>query len=178
MGKIRIPENVLLICAVCYSPTAPVQEAMEKLTAEWGPIAAQTPAKEFRHTQYYQHEMGSRLKKFYCTFQATIPPQTIVEAKLFTNTLEEKYSRGENRSINLDPGYIEVPKLVLATTKNYSHRIYLNTGIYGDVQLFWQNGAFHANPWTYPDYQETDVVEFFTKSRNEYFNTLKRGKTT
>ncbi|HNY92028.1 MAG TPA: DUF4416 family protein, partial [bacterium] len=77
------------------------------------------------------------------------------------------------RRVNLDPGYSEAAKLVLATTKNFGHRIYLGQGIYGDVQLFWRKGRFQSNPWTYPDYLEAKSLEFFSALRQDY---LKEGK--
>ena len=178
MGKVHIPENVLFICAVCFSPASPVEDAIEDMIHQFGPIADQTPITEFQYTAYYQQEMGAPLLKLFYTFQNTIPPQDLVEAKLYTNQLEERYAAAGKRQINLDPGYIELPKLVLATTKNFSHRIYLNRGIYGDVQLAWRGGAFQVNPWTYPDYKSTRVLKFFNAARQSYFESLKQGKQT
>ncbi len=145
---------------------------------QFGPIADQTPVMEFQYTEYYQQEMGAPLLKLYYTFQKTIPPQDIVKAKLYTNQIEDRYGIDGKRQINLDPGYIELPKLVLATTKNFSHRIYLNKGIYGDIQLVWRGGAFQTNPWTYPDYKSTRVLGFFHTARQSYYESLKQGKQT
>ncbi|NIA31425.1 MAG: DUF4416 family protein, partial [Actinobacteria bacterium] len=97
-------------------------------------------------------------------------PMEIVSIKLKSNKIESFFSKDAKRSVNIDPGYIETPKLVLATTKNYGHRIYLGQGIYGDVQLYWRNGVFRTNPWTYPDYREMDTLNFLTKVRKKYLS--------
>ena len=106
--------------------------------------------------------------EFYCYFKQHIGPMDIVLIKHQSNKIEEKYSSNGKRLVNIDPGYIETPKLILATTKNYSHRIYLGEGIYGDVQLIWRGGCYQANPWTYPDYLEKSSLDFFTQARNIY----------
>ena len=92
--------------------------------------------------------------------------------KIQTNKIEEKYSENNKRRINIDPGYVTQAKLVLATTKNYSHRIHLAKGIFGDVHLTVYKGKFKPNPWTYPDYKEKFVLEFFDNVRKIYLESL------
>jgi len=175
MGQIKLPEKVLLISAFCYNNEADVNSALNEMTGLYGPVKAKSEPFAFEHTPYYRDEMGDTLFKFYCTFERLIDPMDIVDIKLQTNIIEEKLSVNGKRNVNIDPGYIEVPKLVLATTKNYGHRIYLGKGIYGDVQLYWSRGTFQANPWTYPDYTEPDNFNFFVNARKEYFKFIQQG---
>ena len=172
MGKVRIPNKVLLMTAVCCNSENMEQIAVEKLTGLFGPVEDRTSPFNFSHTHYYQEEMGNDLTKFYLTFTHLIDPSQIADIKLATNTIEDELSLSGSRNVNLDPGYIEVPKLVLATTKNFSHRVYINKGIYGDVQLYWQAGTFHANPWTYPDYVVPANLAFFNQQRQRYFKRI------
>ena len=173
MGIPRIAGPVQLICAVCYQDEEIRQQACDRLEQLWGPVAAQSAPYCFDHTAYYQKEMGERLFKFFIAFRNSIEPMQIITAKLTTNRIETELAQEGLRRVNLDPGYLEAAKLVLATTKNYSHRIYLGEGIYGDVQLFWRQGRFQSNPWTYSDYLESSNLEFFTMLRRTY---LSEGK--
>jgi hypothetical protein len=89
----------------------------------------------------------------------------MAEVKLRTNTLERELSSCGKRAVNIDPGYITLSKAVLATTKNYSHRIYLREGIYAEITLAWEKGTFTPRPWTYPDYRTDTAVSFFNRAR-------------
>jgi len=139
----------------------------------YGPVGDRPEIITFQYTAYYEQEMGPSLKKAYYYFTNFIQPADLPDIKLLTNSIEEKLSTGGRRSVNIDPGYIEVPKLILATTKNFSHRVYIGKGIYGDVQLIWQRGAFQPNPWTYPDYKEEKIRRYFAQIRNNYFKRIK-----
>ena len=171
MGNLKIADNVCLISAVCYNKSIDVDKVLNEVTDLWGPISEKSDIFSFDHTNYYQKEMGENLFKFYCSFEHYIEPMSIVQIKHQSNLIEDKYSIVGKRQINIDPGYIETPKLILATTKNFSHRIYLGEGIYGDVQLIWRGGRFQGNPWTYPDYLEKSTLEFFTPVRNTYLKS-------
>jgi hypothetical protein len=172
MGTIRLPKKVALLCSVCYSIAELKDQALDNLQLLYGPLWRASDPLTFTHTHYYEKEMGGDLKKLYVIFAEPIDPIDLAKIKHSTNALEQQWCEGGNRKINLDPGYIELAKLVLASTKNFSHRIYIGEGIYGDVQLVWQAGRFRANPWTYPDYQEKSVVTFFDTIRKEYQKKL------
>jgi len=173
MGQVRPAHPVRLICAVCYRLEEDRHSVCDQLEATWGTISARSEPVPFTHTRYYEEEMGTGLFKFYCAFSRLIEPMEIVAIKLATNRIEEGLATAGRRRVNLDPGYIEAAKLVLATTKNFSHRIYLGDGIYGDIQLFWRGGRFQSNPWTYGDYLDAATLDFFTAVRQSY---MKEGK--
>jgi hypothetical protein len=171
MGKIKDIEDVILVTAILADEQETAESALVKITERIGPIQEKSKVYPFKHTGYYSKEMGNQLIKFFVSFQHTIDPISIVDIKIFTNKIEDLFKNSfQNRKVNIDPGYIELPKLVLATTKNYAHRIYLGKGIYGDVQLYWRNGGFQTFPWTYPDYQDKPSIKFFTQVRNHLFN--------
>ena len=168
MGVVRNTAPVWLISAICYQDEAVCQIACDRLQDRWGAFSARTDAFPFTHTDYYEQEMGVNLWKFFCGFSQPIDPMQVVEAKLFSNHIEQETALNGCRTVNIDPGYLEAAKLVLATTKNFSHRICIGKGIYGDVQLFWRGGKFQCNPWTYPDYQDSISINFFTQLRKAY----------
>ena len=123
--------------------------------------------------------MGRGLKRRFYSFSESIKPDRLVDIKLLTNEIEDRFSRSADfpsRRINLDPGYISPAKLVLASTKNYSHRIYLAKGIYAEVTLYFEKGTFHSFPWTYPDYKSKEYLEIFNKIRGGYLKILKTNR--
>jgi len=129
----------------------------------------------FDQTDYYRYEMGENLKRQFVSFAGLVQADRLAEIKRLTNQLEQRLADevldpDVPRPVNLDPGYITLSKLVLATTKDYSHRIYLQAGIYGEVTLHYESGGWQAWPWTYPDYAAPTYHRFFTQVRE----TLKR----
>ena len=94
------------------------------------------------------------------------------ELKIASNKIEEQYLDDEHRQINIDPGYLTAAKIVLATTKNYSHRLYLARGIFGDLHMQYQKGNYQPNPWTYPDYKQPKVRSFFNDVRKTFMAQL------
>jgi len=173
MGEIRRPNVVCLVAGICFNDSKQNKTCLDRMQEKFGAIESELAPILFVHTNYYAEEMGHALKKMYISFAKLIDPAELPAIKHFTNALEEELSIDGKRDVNIDPGYIETPKLILATTKNFSHRIYIGKGIYGDVQLYWKNGHFNANPWTYPDYKDETVLRYFEKVRNAYFNKLK-----
>ncbi len=115
--------------------------------------------------------MGSGLQKKFVFFRELINPGVIAEIKLKTIALEKQYlNENGGRMINLDPGYLDASKVVLVTTKHYSHRIYLSKGIYGEVTLIYSSKSYQTLPYTYPDYKTEGYLDIFKKAR-EIYNT-------
>jgi hypothetical protein len=90
-----------------------------------------------------------------------------------TNQIEKKFSTHGKRRINIDPGYITHERFVLATGKNYTHRIYVGNGIFADLTLIYQRGGFQTLPWTYPDYAKENIRSFLTRVRKKYTIDIK-----
>ena len=174
MGQVKIPKKVRLFCALCYTDPIIRDRAIEILENDRGTIIETSQPFDFDYTNYYSAEMGENLKKEFLVFGQLIDPVFITGIKLRTNAIEEELSLNGKRRVNIDPGYLEAAKIVLATTKNFSHRIYIGNGIYGDVQLYYRDGHYNTNEWTYPDYKTVDTITFFDRIRKEYLNIISK----
>jgi hypothetical protein len=117
--------------------------------------------------------MGWPLHRRFVSFERLIRPLNIVEIKLRTNRIENDHLQDGKRQINIDPGYISLERLVLATGKNYSHRIYLSKGIYVDLSLIFHKGSFVPLQWTYKDYASPENIAFFNNVRERYKGQLR-----
>ena len=160
------PPPVKLICAITYAPQVNLEDVFADIEAALGAIDDRSMTIDFNHTNYYTPEMGPDLKKLLVSFEKPFWAEDLWLAKKTTVDLEGVYSESGKRKINLDPGYLEPAKLVLASTKNYSHRIYLNQGIWAEVTLIYTENKFQNLPWTYPDYLQPEFIDFLTKARN------------
>ena len=155
-----------------------LDEAAGVLEERFGSLDWVGPERPFDRTRYYEREMGWPLVRRFMSFETLTPPDRLVEIKLQTNEVEEQFRQGPNRRVNIDPGYIALERLVLATGKNYVHRIYLGRGIYADLTLVYVRGGFRPLPWTYPDYADPDVIGEFNDLRKGYLEQLRRKGLT
>lgn len=94
------------------------------------------------------------------------------QIKLFTNEMELEWASADRRRINLDPGYLLPSRFVLATGKNFAHRIYIGRSIYADLTLIYEKGRFHTLPWTYPDYADAGLQAVLEQIRANYMDAL------
>lgn len=172
MGKIQPHPPVKLIAAITINDVNLWPTVRERLETEFSPIDSFLDWYDFTHTTYYESEMGANLKKRMVSFQDLIAPEALPEIKVRTNQLEEAFAVEGRRRVNIDPGYVCSAKLVLATTKDYGHRLYLGQGIFGDVHLRYQRKTFQPQEWTYPDYREPQVIYFFEEVRKLYLTQL------
>jgi len=175
------PAKAKLVAAIMAPHEELIQKALSALEPTFGPVELASDAFPFTYSDYYKDEMGDGLRKMFCSFSRLIEPDEIVSLKLEAIECEKKFVRDAvrrngsesssrqnvgRRSVNVDPGYLDRTKLVLATTKDCSHRIYLGKGIYADVELMYRSGSFVCLEWTYPDYREAFAIEFFNKVRS------------
>jgi hypothetical protein len=128
----------------------------------------------FDHTDYYEPEMGAPLFRRVMAFCNLIEQDSLADIKLFTNDLEKRLSRQGRRRVNIDPGYLLAERFVLATGKNYTHRVYLRAGIYADLTLIYHEGRFQALDWTYPDYAGEAVIDFLKSVRDRYIYQMRQ----
>ena len=126
----------------------------------------------FDYTSYYEKEMGAPLFRRVFAFEKLIQQNDLATVKLATNHLEQKYAQSGKRRVNIDPGYMLHERFVLASGKNFSHRIYLNKGIYADLTLMYINGSFQKLPWTYPDYADRPMRTVLERIRKKYITDL------
>jgi hypothetical protein len=168
MGTEHDPAPVKLVISLLTGEVELLAEAKAALCGRFGPLEAESELFPFAHTDYYAAEFGPDLVRQIVTFERLIDPAELPAVKRATNELERTFTEGERRQINLDPGYVALGKLVLATTKDHAHRIYLGQGIYGEVTLAYQRGRFRPWPWTYPDYAGDEYCAFFDRVRERY----------
>ncbi len=176
MGTVQPVKGVKLICGVIFTKAVDCSKVIGQLTDVLGAVDDQTPIFDFSFTDYYEEEMGVELKKMFLSFAKCVHPEQLAEIKKMTNQIEDLWSVEGRRLINLDPGYLTGAKLVLASTKDFAHRIYLSGGIYGDVQLQYRHNHFQPSHWTYPDYQTDLALSFFSRVREKYVREEKTGE--
>ena len=145
-----------------------IDTVIGELEEVFGPTDWISPELFFDRTQYYVKEMGWPLHRRFISFKNLIRPDDIVEIKLATNRVENKYLREGKRRINIDPGYISLERLILTTGKNYIHRIYLSKGIYADLSLVFNKNSFKPLKWTYRDYADPVAIGYFNDVRERY----------
>ena len=169
MGEPAPHSPVLLLLAAFSRHEDALDWARRKAVEAWGPIALESRRFDFAETHYYDATMGAGLKKVFFAFRRPFDPEQLVEAKLQTNRWEEEYAaeagKAEPRPLNLDPGYLTLGKLVLASTKDFAHRIYLSRGIYAEVTLQYRHRRWQHHEYTFPDYRRADYQEFFDECR-------------
>jgi hypothetical protein len=173
MGAIQKHLPVKLIAAITFHPHFDTEMVFEELEDLNSTIDLMSEVFDFnKFTSYYEAEMGSLLHKKFISFLELIKPEKLPGIKVQTINIEQKFLIKQNRQINIDPGYITQAKLILATTKNYSHRIYLGEGIFGDLHMHFSNKSFQPQSWTYPDYKNEQNILFFNSVRSRYLEQL------
>lgn len=172
MAQPKDPQPVKLIVGMLSKDAALFTCAEENMQTLWGAIDLRSDVMPFTHTDYYAGEMGTPLQRKFVSFAELIDPEKLAAIKHQTNALEEKIAQSSagqtlqvTRPINLDPGYIDPGKLVLATTKNYAHRIYIGRQMYAETTLHYHKGSWQTWPFTYPDYASGDYNDFLNGTR-------------
>lgn len=168
----QFPLPVKVICAFIYSQEKIYQKVKVILTKKLGKIDFESEIIAFNFTPYYYKEMGQPLFRRFISFQKLQKPEYLIETKLFCMKIEAKFAVEERRIVNIDPGYINSAKLVLATTKDFSHRIYLGKGVFAETTLYFSNGDFCAFPTTFPDYCTDGYRGIFCSIRLIYQKNL------
>jgi hypothetical protein len=150
-----------------------IHPVAEALADRVGPVDMVSAWMPFDYTRYYEDEMGGPLYRRMLAFAGLIEQDGLAGIKLITNQLEREYTKGDRRGINIDPGYLTPERLVLATGKNFTHRIYLKEGIFADLTLIYTKGDFQTLPWTYPDYADARMIRWLQQVRRRYMHDMK-----
>lgn len=175
MGVLKKPQKVKLIVAMIANKKELFQKVEMKLEKKYGPIDYHSKVIKFDYTDYYQKEMGKDLLRKFISFENLIFPAHLIKIKRYTMALEQRFSTSGKRNINIDPGYLNLGKLILASTKDNLQRIYLAHGIFAEVTLYYKKGGYHPFFYTYPDYQTEEYLEVFEEIRNIFYNQLNSG---
>jgi hypothetical protein len=174
MGKVNSsPTPVKLFIGMLSNDISLFEQISHKLKVIYGPSDLLSPVWKWDHSDYYKKEMGTGLKRQFIFFKELIDPGSIAEIKLKTIELEKQLLNEKGgRRINLDPGYLDAAKLVLVSTKDFSHRIYLGQGIYGEVTLYYSGKTYQTLPYTFPDFRTDDYQHIFKQARLNYKKNL------
>jgi hypothetical protein len=177
MWTLKKPDPVKLVVGILACDENALEKAVDMLKAKYGRCDFESPVWPFTNTKYYANETGTAIVKKYIAFEKLIQPDKIADIKLKTNKMEEKLAKSLgsslSRPVNLDPGYIEPSKLVLASTKNFSHRIYLGKKIWAEVTLVYSK-KWISFDYTFPDHREDRYHAFFSQVRERIVEQLRR----
>ena len=167
MAEPREPQPVKLLVGVLYANEEDLSWAKGRLEEEFGPIDFASDPFPFRLTHYYEKEMGPDLKRVFYSFLHLIDPGALAAVKLRTNRLEAERAEGGKRRVNLDPGYMDYYKIVLASGKPSGQKIFLGQGIYADPALYYDRG-WKPYDWGFPDFRRGDYNQIFNHIRGFY----------
>ena len=179
MGIIQEHKQVKLVTSVFSQDKNLIDSVVRMLVDKFGKIDFKTKLLDFNQTNYYEKEMGKTLLRRFVSFEGLIEPDSISDIKIYTNELEKSISPSwkieRKRDVNIDPGYLSLSKLVLVSTKDFYHRIYLNNDIYAEITLIFKKethskGGFQPFQWTYPDYESQEYRSIFNQIRKIYKN--------
>lgn len=171
MGKVHAPLPAKLFVGMLSQDIGLFELCVGRLASAYGPVDMQSDITPWDHSDYYREEMGPDLRRGFFFFERLIDPGALAAVKHFTLHLEEELSRadasGSRRKINLDPGYITEAKVVLATTKDFPHRVYIGESIYAESTLHYskKSRSFHAVEHTYPDFRSASCRDLFNRAR-------------
>ena len=177
MGTPREPKPGKYFVALLSSEIDLLSAVEQDLSAVLGAIDGRSGILPWTASSFYEKEMGAGLLRRFLSFEPLSSPETLADIKLATQSVEARYRRalcGGGRRINLDPGYLEAGKIVLASTKNASQRIYLRGGIFAEATLLYFDAAFHGCAYTYVDYLWPETLAFFAACRARYLEQLRR----
>ncbi|MCA9126503.1 MAG: DUF4416 family protein [Planctomycetales bacterium] len=169
MAEPKPPAPSIMLVAIFSRHRTALDWALERIAQTWGRLALCSDRFDHGETNYYQPTMGSGLTKQFVIVDGLYDPAQLSDSKLESNRWEAELAAAnrfsELRPLNIDPGYITLTKLVLASAKDRAHRIYLKQGIYAEQCLYYLDHRWQARPWTYPDYQRDDFQTFFSQAR-------------
>lgn len=169
----RSPDPARLVVGV-YTPDMRLFDpVLEELKTLYGAVDTVSGWMAFGRTDYYEKEMGGPLYRRMASFETLIGQDDLADIKLATNAIEARYTVDGKRTVNIDPGYMLLSRFILATGKEFSHRIYIGKGIYADLTLIYSRPGFKTLPWTYPDYTEPEMMAYLIEVRNRYAALIK-----
>ena len=175
MGAVHPFRAEQLLVAVLSSRPGRLAEAREALEDRFGPVAFASDPAPWSYTTYYDREMGPGIVRLFWAFERLVDPAELPAIKRETNGLEDAFREDDSRKLNLDPGLLSLSRFILATTKDGAHRIPLRDGIYAEVTLVYERGAFRPLPWTYPDYRCDGCRAVLEAARERFRQRLRPG---
>lgn len=167
-------QPVKFFSAVLYKNAQKLQQAKDTLVEKFGRIDYISPSFPFAHSDYYNAEMGEPLSRIFYSFRELIDPGDLAKIKRTTNEIEQQLAISNKRTVNIDAGYLDYGKVVLASTKFHNQKIYLGEGVYADMNLLFEKGHFKPFEWTFPDFGEGIYEKVLLYIRNKYKSDIRR----
>ena len=176
MATISTPEPVKVFVAVLWADAGALDQARDRLSARWGRIDYEGPDRAFDLTNYYESEMGSNLLRRLIAFETLRSPEDLTADKRACIALEAELTGPGGRRVNLDVGYLDHNKIVLASIKAAGQKIYLRDGVYADLVARYAQGRYQPFAWTFPDFKDGRYDEELTRMREAYLRELKKWR--
>jgi hypothetical protein len=177
MWELHNPKPVKLIIGILAADKTALAAAVKAISKSFGVIDLASEVWPFTQTDYYKDELGPNALRQFVTLEKLIDPGKLAKIKHAANKLEQQLADSLKltfpRPVNLDPGFIEPSKLVLASTKNFSHRIYIGNKMFAEVTLMYEKGSWRHFEYTFPDYRQSCYQDFLSKVRNRLLEQLK-----
>ncbi|MFC1548520.1 DUF4416 family protein [Candidatus Omnitrophota bacterium] len=177
MGALIDQKPIKLVVSLIFKDDMVIKKTEDILRKKYGEFDSHERTLPFDFTDYYDKEFGKPLKRKLMCFKKPVNKEKIADIKIATNRIEARFRKKGNRTVNIDPGYITEAKLVLLTTKDYTHRVYVGKRVFAESTLFFQDGTFKPWPWTYPDYASEELISYFNKVRDLYIKEM-RGESS
>ncbi len=176
MSRRKVPSPVRLLVSVIYREEKEFDRVLQRISGRMGAIARISDPFPFDRTDYYEREMGAPLHRRFLLSADTVSREELATAKLAAEEIENEFSVHGKRTANIDPGLLAEENVILATGKNYSHRIYLRDGVFADLALVYEKGEYRPLPWTYPDFASPTIRSFLTELRRECREADKKAR--
>ncbi|MCF7855272.1 MAG: DUF4416 family protein [Candidatus Pacebacteria bacterium] len=175
MLELRYPPPVKIMAGIFWNNKTSRATAIRLLEQKWGPPDFASEPAPFTYSNYYASEMGTDLIRQVFSFPTLAQPEHLADYKHLTNSMETTLTEKGQRTVNIDIGYLDYHRLVLASTKESYHRIYMGKGIWAELTLLYQNGGWVALPWTYPDFRQGIYDDTLRQARERYKEQIRKS---
>jgi len=169
MSKVRSQEPAIVFFAILFKEGFDIEFIKKKLLKKFGPILYLSSASVFSYTNYYNKEMGSNIFRIFIFFKNKVKKNSLVKLKKYSDSLELKYEIDGKRCVNIDPGLYSKENVILATNKGYTHRVYIDKGVFADLTLYYKDNSYTSLAWTFLEYKDLKTIAMFNKLRCNFF---------
>ncbi len=176
MAPTQVPEPLKYFVAILFPTSEALAAGKQELSALWGAFDFEGQDHLFDMTDYYEPEMGAPLYRRLVAFEELMPPTALVEMKLRCNRIEESLANDGKRIVNLDAGYLDHNKVVLASAKGFGQKIYLDKGIYADFVGRYKHGRYQPFDWTFPDFKDGRYDKELLTIRQIYLQQMREWR--
>ncbi len=167
-------DPVKLVVPALWADRDAFERARDAMVDSWGAVDFEGVDHAFDVTGFYEPEMGRDLQRRLLAFERLIAPETLPALKLEANRIEDELAAGGRRVVNLDVGYLDHHKLVLASAKPAGQKIYLGDGIWADIMFRYRGGRLEPFEWTFPDFRDGRYESELLSIRARYLDQLRR----